>query len=76
MSEDSLTIRAMGNSAGIVLPQELLDSLNLRQGDKLFVTKIPGGFTLHTQSAISTAQTAAAHQVMETDQAILRKLAK
>ena len=41
MAVEALTIRAIGNSSGVVLPKELLELLNVKQGDKLFVTRTP-----------------------------------
>ena len=38
-----LQIRKIGNSVGVILPKELLARLNLKEGDKLFPIKQPGG---------------------------------
>lgn len=76
MSSESLTIRAIGNSNGVVLPKELLDSLNLKQGDKLFVSKIADGFTLRAYDDAFAKQMDLAREVMRQDRAILRELAK
>jgi antitoxin MazE len=35
-----LKIRSIGSSSGVILPKELLDRLNLGEGDELFVTEI------------------------------------
>ena len=76
MTTESLTIRAVGNSSGVVLPKELLDSLNLKQGDKLFVSKISDGFVLRQFDEVFAKQMEVARGVMQKDRAILRELAK
>lgn len=76
MSSEALIIRAIGNSSGVVLPKELLDSLNLSQGDKLYVTRTPDGIVLRAYDEAFARQMALARQVMHADRAILRELAK
>ncbi len=72
----ALVIRAIGNSSGVVLPKELLDQLGLTQGDKLFVTKVPDGFTMRPFDETFATQMEVARRVMKKDRAILRELAK
>ncbi len=43
---DSLKIRRVGNSRGVVLPAPLLDELGLTEGDQLFATRTPDGLLL------------------------------
>ncbi|WP_319419992.1 AbrB/MazE/SpoVT family DNA-binding domain-containing protein [Pleurocapsa sp. FMAR1] len=38
-----LNIRRIGNSLGASIPKELLDQLNVTEGDCLYVTKTPEG---------------------------------
>ena len=38
-----LKIRKIGNSAGIVLPKDVLARLNVGEGDKLFLIEAPDG---------------------------------
>lgn len=76
MSSESLTIRAIGNSSGVVLPKEILDGLNLKQGDKLFVSKLPDGIVLRLYDDDFAKQKELALEVMRNDRAILRELAK
>ncbi len=37
-------IIAIGNSAGIILPKEILGRLNVGKGDSLYITETPAGF--------------------------------
>ncbi|MFZ0745857.1 MAG: AbrB/MazE/SpoVT family DNA-binding domain-containing protein [Terracidiphilus sp.] len=37
-------IISVGNSAGIILPKEVLARLNVGKGDTLYITETPAGF--------------------------------
>jgi len=76
MSTESLTIRAIGNSSGVVLPKELLDSLNLAQGDRLFVTRAQDGITLRPFDDTFAQQMTVAREVMRRRRNVLRELVK
>ena len=41
-----LTLRKIGNSLGITLNQEILDRLQVEQGDTIYVTETPNGIQL------------------------------
>ena len=41
-----LKIRAIGKSSGVILPKELLDRLNLAEGDELFAIEVGGQLRL------------------------------
>jgi putative addiction module antidote len=43
---DTLKIRRVGNSRGVVLPSPLLEELGLVEGDQLFATRTPDGLLL------------------------------
>jgi len=38
-----LKIRKVGNSLGVILPQEVLNQLHIGDGDKVFLTVAPDG---------------------------------
>ena len=40
---DTIKLRDVGNSVGVVLPKEYLKHLELESGDEVFITKEPGG---------------------------------
>ena len=42
----ALKIRKVGSSAGVILPKDLLDGLNLQVGDELALTISENGFEL------------------------------
>lgn len=76
MAIEALTIRAIGNSSGVVLPKELLELLNVKQGDKLFVTRTPDGVVLKPYDEDFAEQMDLAREIMREDRNILRELAK
>ena len=41
-----LTIRKIGNSAGVILPKEALQDLKVNEGDVLILTRTPDGLAL------------------------------
>jgi putative addiction module antidote len=41
-----LEVKKIGNSTGLILPKELLSELNVKQGQWLHVTSMPGGVRL------------------------------
>ncbi len=38
-----LEVKKIGNSTGLILPKELINKLNLSQGQWLYVTELPDG---------------------------------
>ena len=76
MTTEALTIRAVGNSSGVLLPKELLDAMNWRQGDRLFITRTADGVTLRAFDEGFAKQMNVAREVMRKDRMILRELAK
>ncbi|HQW81112.1 MAG: AbrB/MazE/SpoVT family DNA-binding domain-containing protein [Rhodanobacteraceae bacterium] len=76
MAIAALTIRAIGNSSGVVLPKELLELLNVKQGDKLFVMRTPEGIALKPYDEDFAEQMDLAREIMREDRNILRELAK
>ncbi|MAF49280.1 MAG: AbrB family transcriptional regulator [Rhodospirillales bacterium] len=45
---DTVTLRKIGNSLGVLLPKSELDAAGLGEGDELFLVRTPGGFRLET----------------------------
>ena len=72
----SLKIMTVGNSAGIVLPRELLERLHVEKGDSLYALETPNGIELTPYNPEFAKQMAAAEQVMREDRDALRKLAE
>lgn len=71
-----LKITKVGNSAGIILPKELLAHLNAGVGETLSVVLTPRGIELSAAEPDFDAQMAAAREVMARRKRALRELAK
>ena len=71
-----LKIRKFGNSAGVLLPKEVLAKLRVGEGDTLYATESPDGIRLTAADPEFEAKMALAEQIMREDRDILRVLAK
>jgi len=71
-----LKITKIGNSAGVILPKDLLARLRVGPGDTLHLTEAPDGVRLTAGDPDFAAQMAVAERVMREDRDILRALAK
>jgi putative addiction module antidote len=71
-----LKITTVGNSAGVILPKELLARLRLEKGDELYALETPDGIRLTTYDSELAAQMDVAEQVMREDRLVLHKLSK
>jgi putative addiction module antidote len=71
-----LKITTIGNSAGVVLPKELLSRLRVGKGDSLYATELPDGVKLTPFDPELAGQMEVAERVMREDRNVLRKLAK
>ncbi|MFZ4745457.1 MAG: AbrB/MazE/SpoVT family DNA-binding domain-containing protein [Sphingomonas sp.] len=72
----ALEITKIGNSAGVVLPKELLSRLCAGVGDTLYVSEAPDGIRITAADPSFEAKLALAEQIMREDRDILRVLAK
>jgi len=72
----TLKITKIGNSAGIILPREVLAQLGAGAGDTLSVVTTPRGIELSAEEPDFEAQMAAAREVMARRKRALRELAK
>ena len=70
-----LKITTVGNSAGVVLPKELLARLRLEKGDYLYATETPDGLKLVPHTPSFEQQMEVAERVMRENRDLLRKLA-
>ncbi len=72
----TLKITKIGNSAGIILPKELLAHLNASVGEALSVVTTPRGIALSAVEPDFDAQMAVAREVMARRRRALSELAK
>jgi putative addiction module antidote len=71
-----LKLTAIGNSAGVVLPKEVLARLKVDKGDAVYLTESPDGYRLTPYDPDFERQMDAARKIMKRRRAVLRELAK
>lgn len=71
-----LKVITIGNSAGVILPRELLTRLRVEKGDELFALETPDGIKLTTYDPTLAKQMEVAEKVMRKRRSLLRKLAQ
>ena len=71
-----LKLTAIGNSAGVVLPKEVLARLKLDKGDSVYLTESPDGYRLTPYNPEFEQQMDTARKIMKRRRAALRELAK
>jgi putative addiction module antidote len=71
-----LKITSIGNSAGIILPKEVLEMLRVEKGDTLFLTETPNGIELSAHDDEVERQMEIAEKIMRENRNLLRKLAQ
>lgn len=71
-----LKLTTIGNSAGVVLPKEVLARLKLDKGDSVYLTEAPDGYRLTPYNPEFEQQMEAARRIMKRRRAVLRELAK
>ena len=71
-----LKITTVGNSAGVILPKDLLARLRLEKGDELHALETPDGIRLTVYDPTIAEQMEVAEQVMRSRRTLLHKLAQ
>ena len=71
-----LKITSIGNSAGVILPKDVLARLRLEKGDELYLLETPDGIKLSAYDPALAEQMEVAEQVMQKRRNLLRKLAQ
>ena len=69
-------IRKIGNSEGVILPRELLQSLNLKAGDSVVISEDKGDIVLKKTGDEFEEQMSAAREIMDRYKIALQKLAE
>ena len=72
----ALKITKIGNSAGVVLPKDVLAKLRVGPGDTLHLTEAPDGVRLTEHDPDFAAAMEVAEEIMREDRKILRALAQ
>ena len=71
-----LKITKIGNSAGIILPKELLARLRVESGDTIYASETPDGVRLTASNPDFATKMELAETIMREDRDILRVLAQ
>ncbi|MBS0450432.1 MAG: AbrB/MazE/SpoVT family DNA-binding domain-containing protein [Proteobacteria bacterium] len=73
----AIKLTQIGNSVGVILPKELLSSMNVGKGDTVYATRsADGGVTLSPYDDEFARQMEAARRIMKKRRNVLRELAK
>lgn len=72
----TLKLTAVGTSTGVVIPKEMLASMNLQKGDVLHVVKTQDGYLLTPYDPEVKRQVDLGRRVMREYREALRELAK
>lgn len=71
-----LEIITVGDSAGVILPLEILERLRVKKGDTVYVIETPNGIELTPYDPEFDEEMLIAKRVMREDWEVLRKLAE
>ena len=71
-----LKITTVGNSVGVILPEEILEHLRVKSGDTLYAIETKNGIELTPHDPELAKQIRTAEQVMHEDRDALSKLAQ
>jgi putative addiction module antidote len=71
-----LEIQTVGDSAGVVLPEEVLSRLKLQVGDTVLLTETRDGYQLRPYSPEFERQMQIAERIMSEHRQTLKKLAE
>ena len=72
----TLKITTVGNSAGIILPKEILERLRVSKGDVLYLLEEPDGFKITPYDKEFVEQMDMAEDIMREDKDVLKVLAR
>jgi putative addiction module antidote len=72
----SLKVTTVGNSAGVILPKEVLEKLRVSKGDVLYLVEEPDGYKLTPYNQEFVEQMEVAEDIMREDRDVLKVLSK
>lgn len=76
MATTIVKVTAIGNSAGILLPKEVLAKLKVAKGDSLYLIDTPDGIQLTPYDQDFAEEMEVARQIMKENRDVLRRLAE
>jgi len=72
----TLRVTTIGNSAGVILPKEILERLRVSKGDVLYLVEEPDGYKITPYNKEFAEQMDLAENIMREDKDVLKVLAK
>ena len=72
----ALKVTTVGNSAGVILPKEVLEHLRVSKGDELYLVEEPDGYKITPYNREFVEQMEMAEEIMREDRDVLKVLAK
>ena len=72
----SLKVTTIGNSAGVVLPKEVLEKLRVSKGDVLYLVEQPDGYMITPYDKEFVSQMELAEDIIRQDRDVLKVLSK
>ncbi len=72
----ALKLTSVGDSVGLIMPEELQMKLGAQKGDTLYAVETPDGIRLSVSDPVFEAEMAEASRIMKERRAVLRDLAK
>ena len=78
VSQMSVTVKitTVGNSAGVILPKEVMARMAVQKGDMLFLTETADGIQLTPYDQEFAEEMAVARKIMRENRDVLRRLAE
>ncbi|MCW5700821.1 MAG: AbrB family transcriptional regulator [Rhodospirillales bacterium] len=73
---DTLTVRRIGNSFGVILGRDVVDRLGVKEGDALFAVRTPNGIELTPYDPTFAEAVEAGRDYMRRHRDAMRELAK
>jgi putative addiction module antidote len=75
LTMQTLKIRKVGNSLGVVLPKEVVARLKVGEGDTVYLTDAQDGYRITPMDPSFAEQMESAEAIMREDRNVLRELA-
>ena len=72
----TLRVTTVGNSAGVILPKDILEHLRVSKGDVLYLVEEPDGYKITPYNKEFVEQMDVAENIMREDKDVLKVLAK
>jgi len=72
----TLKVTTVGNSAGVILPKDILERLRVSKGDVLYLVEEPDGLKLTPSNKEFVGQMDMAEDIMREDKDVLKVLAR